>query len=683
MSGKEGPFSYDVLILGGGFAGVAVAQRLGRHARRRGGLRAALVSSENYMVFQPMLAEVAAASISPSHVVNPLRQLCKGVDVYRGKVTSIDGERREVQLEPSRYTPNVLLRGEELVLALGARIDLRRVPGMSEHAFLMQNVGDAMKLRSKIIERFEEANLVTDATVRRRLLTFVVVGGGYSGVETAGEILDLLRRMVRFYENVSPEEYEVVLVHSREVLLPTLSPSLGRYAAEKLEARGLRLLLGHRVRVVTANYVTLDNGDTIASNTVVSTVGTAPLEIVAELIAKHDLAAERGRIRTTNTFAVEGLEGFWAAGDCAVVPKVDGGDCPPTAQFATRQGEVLARNLLARRAGRPPKPFTFTGLGELAAIGHHTAVAEIKGRRFSGFFAWWMWRTIYLSKLPGFQRKLHVLIDWTFDLFFPRDINLLNPDVSRQLKEIHLEPGDVLFNPGEPAFSLYFVQRGRVEIRKGNQLIKTASTGEYFGERALLEDRIWRFHAIATEPSQLIALDAPEFLTMVEGSTALRTLFERSAKAYLPADEVAAIRQLLAPETLAKPADAVLCEDLDLVRPEMSLEDALELFRAHRHGSYPVVDADHKPLGVVKRDALFDRLKSAGTLDGATVRDLPFAVLPIVPSMTPCSTVLDVMRRSGRNKILVTDDHDRLVGLVTIMDLLDDSVALNKDKQFS
>lgn len=669
--------SFDVLILGGGFAGIAAGQALAKRARRDRAFRVGLVSAENYMVFQPMLPEVAAASISPRHVINPIRQLCRGLEVFKGEVQAIDPEARSVRVDAGDFTSDVSIEAKTLVLALGAKVDLSRVPGMTEHALLMQNVGDAMKLRATIIERFEEANLITDEARRRQLLRFVVVGGGYSGVETAGEILDLMVEMHRWYRNVGRDDFEVVLVHSGPYLLPSLGEGLGRYAGRALEGRGLRLVLERRVKAVTAHYVTLSDGESIPAGTVVSTVGNAPHPVMLGLSDALSLEAERGRIRVLDTLQVPGHDWLWAAGDGALVPKKGGGDCPATAQFAMRQGTLLGRNLLARREGRAARSFTFQGLGELAAIGHHTAVAEIMGMRFSGFVAWWMWRSIYLSKLPGLQRKLRVMVDWTFDLFFPRDINLLNPRYSKPLKEVHLEAGDILFNPGEPAFSLYFVQSGEMEIRDGERLIKKVPAGEYFGERALLEDRIWRFQAVAVESSRLIALAAPEFHAIVSGSSALRTLFQRSAQAYQPVDEVAAINRLLQPATLAKSAAELVNPEVDALTPDTTLSEALELFRSKRHGSYPLVDEDGRVVGVIKRDALFDRLKSGEWDAGATVAELPVSDLPMLPGSTSGGQIVDVMMRSGRNKILVTQEGGRLKGLVTIMDLLDDSIARN------
>ena len=261
----------EVAILGGGFAGVSCGQHLARALKRAGRApdEAVIVSEQNYLVFQPMLAEVAGASIAPRHVVNPIRRLCRGLRVLRGKVREIDLEKREVRIDTGSFSSGVIIGFKHLVLALGAEIDLSRVPGMPEHAFVMQNVGDAMILRATLISRLEEASAGQRPEVRRRLLTFVVVGGGYSGVETAGEILDLLHEAARDYRDVPVEEIRVVLVHSRERILHTLDPALGDYAADKLIARGLEIRLEEKVRAVTATRVYLASGDIIETATVV------------------------------------------------------------------------------------------------------------------------------------------------------------------------------------------------------------------------------------------------------------------------------------------------------------------------------------------------------------------------------------------------------------------------------
>ncbi|MDP0500456.1 MAG: FAD-dependent oxidoreductase [Verrucomicrobiota bacterium JB022] len=669
MAGEKNVEKFDVLVLGAGFAGVNCAKELGKYARKHPDFKVALVAAENYMVFQPMLPEVASASISPRHVISPVRQLCPHVTVFKGTVRDVDEKGKVVHVNAGDFTPDVHLQFDQLVIALGATIDLSRVPGMSEHSLLMQNVGDAMKLRTHIISRFEEANLVTDPATKRRLLRFVVVGGGYSGVETAGEIEDMMRSMVRYYEYITPEDYEVVLVHSRDHLLPTLTSKLGDYCQRALEKRGLRIILNQRVKAVTSKTVILDNGEVINATTIISTIGNSPHPHVLKLGRELNLDVDHGRLKADRTARVPQVDWLWAAGDCAAIPLKNGEMSPPTAQFAQRQGTLVAKNIVALQEKREPKTFDFAGLGELAAIGHRSAVGDVMGIKISGFIAWWIWRTVYLSKLPGFQKKLRVMIDWSFDLFFPRDINMLSPQYSKLLKTIHLEPGDVLFYKDEPAFSLYFVQRGEMELKEGDHVIKTVPEGDYFGEAALLSNRIWRYTATAKTATNLVALGAKEFYAITAGSDALRRMFQRSAQAYLRHDEVEALRSRLGQETLRKQAREVMNTKIDGLKPAMTLRQTMEFLRDHRHGSYPVLEEGGKLVGVLKRDDVFDYLKAGGSPD-AFITELSFSQLPTASAETPVSDLVEILLRSGRNKLIIVDEERRLQGIVTLLDLV-------------
>jgi NADH:ubiquinone reductase (H+-translocating) len=663
----------DTCILGGGFAGVYCGKELGRAARQGDGLRTALIAAENHMVFQPMLPEVASASLSPRHVVNPIRQICPGIDVFKGEVFEIHAKAKSLFLWAGDFTPKVKVNFRRLVVALGAVVNLSRVPGMTEHALLMQNVGDAMKLRSTVIARFEEANLVFDPILKRRLLTFVVVGGGYSGVETAGGLLDMMAEMNKFYVNVGPSDYSVLLVHSQDHLLPTLSRTLGDYAQNKLEKRGLQILLQERVKAVTAKSVVLQSGRVLETVTVVSTVGNAPHPLVLNLAAQLELKTDRGRLSPDATGAIPGHDWLWACGDCAAIPMPDGQPSPPTAQFAQRQGTLVGRNIVAQRRGRTSRNFAFKGLGELAAIGHRTAVGDVFGLKVSGFLAWWMWRTVYLSKLPGLQRKLRVAVDWTFDLFFSRDLNLLNPRFSKLLREIYLEKGDTLFFPGEPAFSLYFVKSGQISLRDGEQVVKVVKGGDYFGERALLEDRLWRFQAVADEATYLVGLGADEFQIIIAGSQDLQRLFTRSAQAYLASEDVERLKKEISPEIIESAVSKIMNTKVECLSAETSLKAAMALFKVKRHGSYPVLDDAGKLVGMLGRDALYDAWKTAKHGKDAKVGELRLSTLPTIPAETTTREALEILLRSGKNKLCVTDENKSLLGLLTLVDIVEAS----------
>ena len=674
MKEKKKKLDLDIAIIGGGFAGVycgkALLKRLSKGSRTRIGL----IADENYMVFQPMLPEVASASLSPRHVVNPIRHLCRGLEVYKASVEEIDTKNKQLTIRPGAFSPPLTIRFKHLVYALGAKVDLSRVPGMPEHAFLMQNVGDAMKLRATVLARFEEANLVIDAERRQRLLSFVVVGGGYSGVETAGQILDLFQGINQYYTNVSAKDFQVYLVHSREHLLPTLSTSLGEYAKKKLEARGLKILLKQRVKALTSSQVILQNGEIIETNTCVSTVGTAPHPLTLKLIEDTGVDSMHGRIQTSATMQVPGYDWLWAAGDCAAVPlsEQEGSFCPSTAQFAMRQGTLLGKNLNAFLRAEPVRPFRFKGLGELAAIGHHTAVAEIAGMRFSGFIAWWMWRTIYLAKLPGLDRKLRVLIDWTLDLFFPRDINLLSPRYTKTLQQMHLEAGNVLFNPGEPAFSFYIVKKGRILITDSNgDIVKSVGSGESFGERALLTDQIWRFKATAAEETTLVGLGSESFKTLLESSTSMRQQMENSARQYRSSSEIQARLHTLPQTVLQSTAGDLMTRDILQIRNDASLQQVSEILSRERHSYYPIYDAHSgQHCGVLAREQFYDYLQDHALSSELGIDALTLCQLPHIDATLEAGKCLELMTRSGSNKLIVLDQSQQLQGMLTLHDIM-------------
>lgn len=664
------PRHYDVLILGGGFAGVYCAQRVLKRLRGTG-KKVGLIASENHMVFQPMLPEVVGGSLSPRHVVNPIRLLCKGADVFKGTVRELDLKAKSLILDGGFHTQNVGFTFDHIVLALGADVDLSRIPGMSEHAYLVRNVGDAMKLRATIIGRMEEANLICDEALRRRLLSFVVVGGGYSGVETAGQMIDLLRSVCRFYENVKPEDYTVTLIHSGEKLLPMLSPRLADYTGVQLARMGVKILFNTRVKAVTAQSVVLNDNQKLSAETVVCTVGNAPHPLIIKLGASGTLPVERGHVLVDAAGKVQGHEQVWSAGDCSQFPKSTGGNCPETAQFAFRQGMLLGDNIAASINGAELKPFTFTGQGELASIGHRTAVAEIFGFNFSGFIAWFMWRSIYLMKLPGLDRKLRVMAEWTFDLFFPRDINLMTPQYSSSMEDVHLEAGDPLFHPGEPAYSFYAVKNGCIEISDGHgKVVKTAMAGDHFGERALLNDRVWRYEAIATEPTTLVAISAKTFDKLVGSIGSLNKLFQRTADTYDKVQEIEHVLAKLPQRCRNGTAKDLMVTPVASLRESDALQDALDFFHKERHSTYPVLNGEGSVVGILRRSDCYEWLKHHRMEDTVCVRDLPVKRALLINVDEPLPRVFETLIRTGASKAVVVDAERKLLGMLTLYDLL-------------
>jgi NADH dehydrogenase len=666
---------FDIAIIGGGFAGVYCAQQVLKNLKSEG-LRVGIIASENHMVFQPMLPEVVGGSLSPRHVVNPIRTICEDADVLKGSVIHLDLEKRSLILDGGKFTSNVQVTFDHLMLAPGAGVDLSRIPGMSEHSYLMRTVGDAMKLRAAIISRMEEANLLTRSEDRKAMLSFVVVGGGYSGVETAGQMQDLIAGVLRYYDNIMADEPSVTLIHSGDQLLSMLGTRLGDYTRSCLEKMGVNLILNQRVRAVTAQTVQLNDGRVIGARLVVCTVGNAPHPLLTTLGSQGVLPLERGKVIVEATGQVKGLEKVWAAGDCAAFPKVDGGLCPETAQFAMRQGTLIGNNITASIRKKPLKPFKFTGLGELATIGHRKAVAMILGLRFSGLIAWFMWRSVYLMKLPGFDRKLRVMTEWTFELFFPRDINLLTPSFSSPLGEMHLEAGDSLFRTGEPAQSLYAVKQGCIEITDAHgNLVKAARAGEHFGERALLGDGIWRFDAKAKEPTELVAIDGDTFKTLVTSIGSLDTLFRQTAQQYhLPEEIQKTVAEIPEPTRLSVAAD-MMTTDVASLKADQNVQDALLEFQARPHSTYPITDSHGKVVGQLRRSVAYDWLRNHGFTSRSLLKELPLTVPFCVPASTPVPDLVQTLMRTGRSKAIVVDVENRLLGIVTVFDLVKGSPA--------
>jgi NADH:quinone reductase (non-electrogenic) len=406
-----------ILVLGGGFGGVYAAMHLEKLLRRTSGVEITLVSRDNFFLFTPMLHEVAASDIDITHIVSPLRTLLRRSTVLVGEVEAIDLRRRAVTVSHGFERHVHDLEYDHLVVGLGSTTNLYGLQGLEEHALTMKTLGDAIHLRNRLIATLEEADSEC-AHNAAELLTVVVAGGGFAGVETIAAMNDFVRDALKFYPRLGRAQVRMVLVHAGSLILPELGGKLGAYAQHKLAARGVEIMTNAKVAKVDEFGVTLEDGRHVPSRLVVWTAGTSPHPLIHALPCGLD----RGRIVVNGTLAVPGWPGVWALGDCAVVPDIrTGKPHPPTAQHALREARTVARNIAAVLDGRATRVFDFKTIGQLAAIGRRTGVARMFGFNFSGFFAWWLWRSIYLSKLPRLDRKIRVAIDWTLDLIFAKD----------------------------------------------------------------------------------------------------------------------------------------------------------------------------------------------------------------------------------------------------------------------
>jgi NADH dehydrogenase len=406
-----------MVIVGGGFAGVTLAQRLERLLPLS--TEIVVLSAENHLVFTPMLPEVVGRTISPLHVVVAGRQMTRRTRWLEARVSRIDRESHEAHYVLKDGTA-ASVHYAHLVLACGAAANLAAIPGLAARGYPLKTVVDAMVMGNDLIGNFEEAAVESDAAERRRLLTVVVIGGGFSGVEVAGHLADLMRAIRRFYPELKRETPHVVLLHDGGRLLPELNhESLSEFTLKKLRESGIKVRLETTAKKADSVAVHLNSGERIETGMIVCTVGTETHPLIKGL----GLPLEKGRLKTDPDMKVTGSANLWSLGDCAFVPNAhDGQPCPATAQFAVEQARQLARNLQCVSRGVATTSFNFRPRGMLASIGHRNAVAVIYGVKLSGFLAWFLWRGVYLAKLPTFSRKLEVAISWACSIPFPPNI---------------------------------------------------------------------------------------------------------------------------------------------------------------------------------------------------------------------------------------------------------------------
>lgn len=408
-----------IVIVGGGFAGIAVARRLERRLRP-GEAEIVLLSRENYTLFTPMLPEVTSGELEVRHVVTPIRAQLSRVRFVLADVDEVDVHRRTVTYHHVLTGRNVVQPYDQVVLAVGSSTSDFGLPGVAEHAWALKTLEDADALRNHLVWLLELADTIDDDARRDRLMTIAVVGGGFTGVETAGEIVELFRSVLRFYKRLRPDRVHVLLVEAGPTLLAGLPAKMGEYSRRVLQRRGVEVLTGDGVTGADERGLTLQSGRRIESETIIWSAGVKP----SATIAKIDLRkTKRGAIETGPDMRVSDASGVWALGDCAAIPNDDeGGVYPMTAQHAIREGPRLADNIVAVLRGRPTRPFRYRALGMMAALGGRKAVAQLPGNHvITGFIAWFFWRTYYLLRLPGLDRKLRVAFDWTLELLFPRD----------------------------------------------------------------------------------------------------------------------------------------------------------------------------------------------------------------------------------------------------------------------
>lgn len=428
-----------VVILGSGFGGVYTALELEKLIKPQDELDVILINQENFLLFTPMLHEVAASDLDPTDIVNPIHKLLKKINFFCGTIHEIDLPNKFVVASHGADKHFHKIPYDHLVLALGSVTHFYGLPGLEENALTMKSLGDAIHLRNQIIGLLEEADFDCAKDERTTLLTFVVAGGGFAGVETIASVHDYVRSILPFYRNLKESDLKFVLVSSNKILLPELDERLGKYAGDLLSMRGIEIFYSTKVTGYTNNKITLSDGTILDSCTLIWTAGISSNPIITKLPCNN----EKGRIKVAPALKVENWEGVWAIGDCASIPNIDGkGSHPPTAQHAIREAKIAAHNVLAEIRGQPLKQFRYKTIGQLSSLGYRKGIAQIFGLKFSGFIAWWLWRTIYLFKLPRFEKRFRVMLNWTLDVIFSKDNVQLRTNRSGGL--VSSEPKEML-----------------------------------------------------------------------------------------------------------------------------------------------------------------------------------------------------------------------------------------------
>lgn len=413
-----------IIVLGGGFAGVKCTKDLQRGLRSNSNTEIIMISESNFLLFTPMLPQVASGTIQTRNVVMPIRTIIKKARFYEGRVKEIDPITRKVSVWGTPEKPGVSLHYDYLVVALGSETNFFGMSDLENNAFQMKTLNDAIVIRNRMIDMLEQADNESDSSIKKSILTFVVVGGGFAGIETAGEIYDLLTDALKYYPNISKDEISVIILEAMDGILPGFSKKLAQFTYTSMLKRGIDIRLRTAVTGFDGNEVNIKelDGDKvykIQTKTLIWTAGVTPVNTIKRSVFKTD----RGRLIVDDFLEAEGYPGVFGAGDCALsMDSATGKPFAPTAQLAEAQAERIASNLNAIINGQPMKKFKYKPRGQMAIIGRRTGIASLFGLNIRGVVAWWLWRNIYVSKVPTHTKRFRLSMDWLADVFFDRDI---------------------------------------------------------------------------------------------------------------------------------------------------------------------------------------------------------------------------------------------------------------------
>jgi len=657
-----------IVVLGGGFAGAKCANILSKKLDLDSN-EIILFNKENHMVFHPLLAEVVGGSLDPDLVTTPLRQLIPKVKCRTEEVHSVDLENNLVKYENNSGIYDAL-KYDYIVICCGSAVNLSIIPGMQDHAFPIKTVGDAIALRVHVIEQLEKAEVEDDPKAKQLLLSFIIIGGGFSGVEVAGEINDLVRDSNRFYQNIDEKEVKVTLVHGGDQILPEVSPSLRDFAQKKMEKAGVTFILGSNASFVTNRGVGYGENGIVEGNTVVGAVGNTMPSVIKRL----NVEKERGRIINEPDMRIKGYSNAWAIGDCSyTINNFNSKPSPPTGQFAERQGNQTAENIIRVMKGEETKPFSFNPIGLLCSIGGNNAVAEIKGFKISGFIAWFMWRAVYLFKLPKFSKKVKVGLDWFWDIFFARDLAHTKIQQTDTIAKAHFEAGDYIFRQGENSNNFYILEKGEVEVTRiippdtREEVIAVLGENDFFGEMSLLQGTKHTANIRARTDIEVLVMGKHVF----EKTSAIKpfkTLVEETIKRRGLSiwQKVPLVRHILEKNMVSDLLEPVE----NIIDGTQTFEEILEIFNDSSREFCCIVN-DGKLKGLITRSDLFRGIESGAKKDSMIIEYMVKDPITVKDSDTTL-TAVTTMKEHGIKRLFVVNNYidKKLIGYIRAEKLL-------------
>ena len=520
-----------VVIVGGGHAGFRVARRLLALRKPSDNLEIVVASSETAEVYHGLMPQIVGGRVQARNLLVPLRSYLPGVMLYHHEVERIDLATRKVYLDPAAERSKIELSYDYLVIALGSVTDLSRFPGLKEHGLQTKTIGDVYYLRDHLLEMLERAAVEEDPDERRRLLTFVVVGAGYAGVEICAEANNLLRAALPLYPSIPPDELRVTIVSSTSRIMPAMRENLAAKASNYLTKRGVQLRMDTSVSSATAGEVVFSTGERLQTRTIVVTAGVDTHPVAKAL----DIEKDRGRIKTDEFCRVPAVDRLYAAGDNAAVPNPETGKpCPQTFLYATSQGTRVAENIIAELRGKPLRRYAFHNFTEVAQLGNTYGLGQLGPISLSGFFTSILARIIFWVWIPSWRCRLGLIADWTLAAVLPPDLSRMKLARTDLIVPLRFAAGQEIVRQGEPGSRFYMISSGTVEVvrRTGTdeQVLATLGPGQYFGEVALLHASGRTATVRALEDTVVLSIARKDFTSLVENLPVLRQSFAQSAR---------------------------------------------------------------------------------------------------------------------------------------------------------